>query len=377
MLHKNFSLLEMKAEGESGEFTALVSSFGNVDKVGDRIMPGAYTKTLEQRRVSGDPLPIIFSHEWNDPWKHVGAADPGDIIETEKGLLVKGKLDVEDNPLAKQVYKLMKRRSLKEFSIGFNVPKGGESRAKDGANEISEIDLAECGPCLKGIDPRTELHEVKSALEIDEPPDVDALRKESDRRERELAESRIPEIPPVEEKRLASDIRGQLDAAGSDRFGSGPNKWSYLDDYDPDAKWAVFNINDSAGTRYVQVPYTLNSDGTVALGDTETEVVRATSYRPATGGKSFTASPELQELARQLDEFKKKAEEADKEPDRARSVDPLRKRGEELALEIASDGMSLRRPPKQETEPTPDLVPLDELKRRSRDLILTLLSDTE
>jgi HK97 family phage prohead protease len=165
MLHKQFELLEIKAEGDDGSFTALVSTFNNVDRVGDRIMPGAYKNSLEQRRVTGDPLPIIFAHKWDDPWAHIGTAQPGDVVETEKGLLVKGYLDVAENPLAAQVHRLMKRRSLREFSIGFNVPKGGERRAKDGANEIREIDLAECGPCLKGIDPKTELHAVKAALD--------------------------------------------------------------------------------------------------------------------------------------------------------------------------------------------------------------------
>lgn len=192
MLHKTFELLETKTDGEPGEFTALVSTFGNVDRVGDRILPGAYAKTLEQRRVSGDPLPIIFAHKWDDPMAHVGVAAPGEVVETEKGLLVKGRLDVEDNPLAAQVYKLMRRRSLKEFSIGYGVPKGGEKRAKDGANEISEIDLAECGPCLKGIDPKTELHDVKSAL-----AEVTAKTPVVDEDERKSRDDLITELEQV------------------------------------------------------------------------------------------------------------------------------------------------------------------------------------
>jgi hypothetical protein len=70
-------------------------------------------------------------------------------------------------------------------------------------------------------------------------------------------------------------------------------------------------------------------------------------------------------------------EETDKEP-QVRSVDPLRKRSEELALEIVSDGMSLRKtPPTTKPEPPPELVDLRELKRRSRDLMLWQLRGME
>lgn len=68
----------------------------------------------------------------------------------------------------------------------------------------------------------------------------------------------------------------------------------------------------------------------------------------------------------------------DKEPEQARSVDPLRKRSEELALEVVSDGMSLRKtPPTTKVEPKPEPMDLRELKRRSHDLMLWQLSGME
>ena len=136
--------------------------FGNVDKGGDRIMPGAFTKTLAAWRASGDPVPVIWSHDWNTPDAHIGVAYAKDMKQTHRGLLVKGRLDVDDNPIARRVHKLMSRRSLKEFSFGYSVPSGGQRKADDGANELIEIDLYEVGPTLKGMNPATELHSVKS-----------------------------------------------------------------------------------------------------------------------------------------------------------------------------------------------------------------------
>lgn len=155
---------ETKAAGDAGTFEALVSVFGNVDHQGDRILKGAYANTLERWRSSGDPVPIVFNHNWSDPMSHIGFADANDVSETDRGLVVKGQLDIDENPVARQVHKLLKRRSLREFSIGYTVPAGGEKRASDGANEISELDLIEAGPTLKGANPATELAGVKSAL---------------------------------------------------------------------------------------------------------------------------------------------------------------------------------------------------------------------
>jgi HK97 family phage prohead protease len=74
-------------------------------------------------------------------------------------------------------------------------------------------------------------------------------------------------------------------------------------------------------------------------------------------------------------EQEKKADETDKEAKKPRSVDPLRKQAESLALEHASGGLSLRKPPRkvEHKAPEPELS-LRELKRRMRDEILTHLS---
>jgi len=167
MLHKTFDLLETKTDSETGTFEATVAVFGNVDRGGDRIMPGAFKNTITRWQDSGDPIPVILSHQWDNPMAHIGVVD--EIKETDAGLWVKGSLDVGDNDVARQVHKLMKRRSLKEFSFGYEVAKNGSKRAKDGALDLTELDLAEVGPTLKGMNPATELHAVKTALEAEQP----------------------------------------------------------------------------------------------------------------------------------------------------------------------------------------------------------------
>lgn len=153
---------EFKAlSDELGQVEAIVSVFGNVDYQGDRVMPGAFQKSIAEWQESGHPVPVIFSHDWSDVWSHIGVVDQ--LEETEKGLKALYTLDVADNPVAAQVYRLMKRRSIKEHSFGYDVRK--EHKAKDGANELQELGIIELGPTLKGANPDTELLAVKSALE--------------------------------------------------------------------------------------------------------------------------------------------------------------------------------------------------------------------
>jgi uncharacterized protein len=161
-----YDVVEFKAvpsEDESrGKFEAIVSVFGNVDLVGDRVVKGAFTKSIEKYRETGDPIPVIWSHDWGNPHAHIGAASADSVMEVDRGLLVSGSLDL-DNPFAAQVYRLMKERRVKEMSFAYNVIR--ERSAKDGANELVELDIIEVGPTLKGANPSTELLAVKSALE--------------------------------------------------------------------------------------------------------------------------------------------------------------------------------------------------------------------
>ena len=173
---KSFDV-EAKADGERGEFTALASVFGNVDLVGDRMMPGAFAKTLEKRRDAGRPWPVIWSHDWDDPFSMIGGADPDDVKETDRGLEFKGKLDLA-NPKATQVYNLLKQGLVTAMSFGFSVV--SEKMVK-GVNESAEVELVEMGPTLKGANPEAQLQAVKAIAASDVPVDGGVTAKGPER----------------------------------------------------------------------------------------------------------------------------------------------------------------------------------------------------
>jgi hypothetical protein len=167
---KSFTPVTFKAEGQSiegdttlgpGEFIALASVFTSIDSYGDRLVRGAFAETLANWKASGDPIPVIWQHNWTDPFAHIGAVVWAK--ETEQGLLYKGRLDIEENPFAAQVYGLMKGRRVTQQSFGFDVLDAAEV-FEDGKSvfEIRKVHLFEVGPCLVGVNQATDLLDIKS-----------------------------------------------------------------------------------------------------------------------------------------------------------------------------------------------------------------------
>lgn len=165
-----------------GTFEAIVAVFNNVDFANERVMPGFFTKSLDTWRASGDPIPVIFSHQWDNLDAHVGIAQPGDVKELLPGdpllppeladlggLYVKGALEL-DEPFAARLWKKMSQRAIKEFSFAYDVTKARPGEG--GALDLLEGDLIETGPTLKGMNPATELIAAKAADLLDDPLDA-------------------------------------------------------------------------------------------------------------------------------------------------------------------------------------------------------------
>lgn len=154
----HFKALDDEAGGEpEGTFEAIVSVFGNVDYAGDRVVKGAFAKSLDTWKTSGDPIPVVWSHQWADPEMHIG--EVLDSEERDEGLWVKAQLDVADDPVAAKVWRLLSKRRVREFSFAYDVL---DEKQQNGANELLELDVIEVGPTLKGMNPDTALLEAKT-----------------------------------------------------------------------------------------------------------------------------------------------------------------------------------------------------------------------
>lgn len=155
---------------QDGQFRALVSVFGNEDSMGDVIAPGAFAQVLAEWKASGDPIPVVWSHKWGDPFAHIGSVL--EASETADGLEVLAQIeDMDTNPTAKHVHGLLKGRRIKQFSFAYDVGEGGWVDTDDLVNhpwgEYYEIKrfsrLYEVGPCLVGANQQTELLAAKAA----------------------------------------------------------------------------------------------------------------------------------------------------------------------------------------------------------------------
>lgn len=157
-----------------GTFEAYVSVFSNVDLDAERVMPGAFKGSLAQWAASGDPIPVIFSHQWDNLDAHVGA-----VLEAEErlagdarlptelaalgGLWVKAQMDLSED-FAARLWKRMSKRLIKEFSFAYDILKA--KPGGDGAKlDLLELELIEVGPTLKGANPDTVLVNAKAAAE--------------------------------------------------------------------------------------------------------------------------------------------------------------------------------------------------------------------
>jgi HK97 family phage prohead protease len=167
MQTKDFRV-SVKAAGEAdgladGQFEAIVSVFGNEDSVGDVVMPGAFQKTLADWEAKGDPIPVIWSHDWRDPFSHLGTVEKAE--ERPEGLWVRAQIqDLDTNPKAAQIYRLLKGRRVTQMSFAYDVVDAGWGKREGDREvyELRELKVHEVGPCLIGANQETELLAVKA-----------------------------------------------------------------------------------------------------------------------------------------------------------------------------------------------------------------------
>lgn len=150
---------EEKDGGDNGEFEAIVSAFGNTDAVGDVVLPGAFEKNLKNWKESGDPIPVIWSHDHNNPDAHIGQVL--EAKETDAGLWVKGTVDL-DEPFAAKVFRLMKSRRVTKFSFAYDMKDYEEN--DQGGFDLKELDVFEVGPTLIPANDATDLLAIKNLM---------------------------------------------------------------------------------------------------------------------------------------------------------------------------------------------------------------------
>lgn len=176
---------------ETGVFEAIVSVFGNVDSVGDVVLPGAFKESLAAWEKSGDPIPVYWSHRMDDPRFSIGrvleAAElqPGDAripewaderVKANGGLWVKAQLDAgaDAGEVAVAARKLLIKRLVKQFSYAYDIEDAGWGTA-DGqdAYELRTLSIHEVSLAQVGANNLTELVGAKASRLVTHAADID------------------------------------------------------------------------------------------------------------------------------------------------------------------------------------------------------------
>lgn len=142
---------------DEGQFEGYASVFGNVDSYGDIVVKGAFAESLAEWRAKGDPIPLLWGHDFHDPFSNIGVIDSAE--EDDHGLKVRGTFDL-DNPKAVQVYRLAKGRRTTGMSFAYDVR---DSERKDDANYLKELRIYEASIVPIGANPLAGVEVVKSA----------------------------------------------------------------------------------------------------------------------------------------------------------------------------------------------------------------------
>lgn len=132
-----FEVKDTKDDGNHGIIDGYASTFGNIDQCGDRVIHGAFKKTISENVK----WPILADH---NPYEPMGINL--EAYEDSKGLLVKGELELgvkkakERYLLAKQAQRHGGRAGL---SIGYQVVKAEFAKDNPTVYELKEIKMFE------------------------------------------------------------------------------------------------------------------------------------------------------------------------------------------------------------------------------------------
>lgn len=151
MQHKDFTL-QVKQVEEDGSFEGFLSVYNVVDYGNDVVEPGAFTKTIQDRK---GVVPMLWQHDEKQP---IGSLE---LEERSEGLWVRGKflLDVER---AREAYALVKAGIIRGLSIGYRAV---QKQVVKGVRHLKEIQLFEGSVVTFPMNAAALIETVKAAKE--------------------------------------------------------------------------------------------------------------------------------------------------------------------------------------------------------------------
>lgn len=151
---------ELKKLSADGSFSGYGSVFDVEDSYKEIVKPGAFRKSLSAWKKKGTLPPILWQHDGRLPiGKYTKMSEDG------TGLYLEGQLLINDLPLAKEAYALMRENVITGLSIGFNTKRSEWDQDKM-VRYLLEVDLWEVSLVTFPANEAAGITAVKSADEI-------------------------------------------------------------------------------------------------------------------------------------------------------------------------------------------------------------------
>lgn len=120
---------------KEGVISGYASLFGIVDQGNDKVMAGAYTKSLAKAKEQSRNIKMLWQH---DPSQPIGVWES--VTEDEKGLKVTGRL-LDEVAKGREAKALIEAGAMDGLSIGYQTRKA--TKGNDGSRELRDLDLWE------------------------------------------------------------------------------------------------------------------------------------------------------------------------------------------------------------------------------------------
>jgi HK97 family phage prohead protease len=147
--------ISLKSFEKKGIIAGYASFFDLTDQQHDRIVKGAFTKTLKAWRLLGKMPKMLWQHNPKSP---IGVWTQ--LYEDEKGLYAEGRLALGVQK-ADEAYLLLKEGIMDGLSIGFRPIKALQDKTNK-ARILLDIDLIEISLVTFGANARAIVTQVKT-----------------------------------------------------------------------------------------------------------------------------------------------------------------------------------------------------------------------
>lgn len=170
MEHSDFTF-ELKDVDEKGRFSGYGAVFGNVDQGGDRILPGAFNKSLKAFSEGTARPKMLWQH---DPSQVIGVWEK--MASDKTGLQVEGRL-LTSLPRGKEVHTLLEEKALDGLSIGYQTIDYATTK-EDGnrVRELKEVNLWEVSVVTFPMNTAATVTDVK---QLGSPREVEQILREA------------------------------------------------------------------------------------------------------------------------------------------------------------------------------------------------------